>query len=60
MYHTNVKVNLMAENVTQIKTGITIILGVNVKIWQNIMRAKKIWNPFTCICENGRFFVIKL
>ena len=54
MYHANVNVNLIVENVTWIKSGITINAGVNVKVSQNIMRAKKIWNPTTCTFENGR------
>ena len=46
----------MAENVTQIKSGITINVGVSVKIWKN-MCAKKIyfWNLATCSCENGKY-----
>ena len=31
MYHANVNVNLMVENVTQIKSRITINVGVSVK-----------------------------
>ena len=47
----------MAENVTQIKSAITINVGVSVKIWKNIMCAKKIyfWNLATCSCENGKY-----
>ena len=47
----------MVENVTQIKSGITINIVVRVKIWKSIMCAKKnyIWNPTTCSCENGKY-----
>ena len=41
MYHANVKVSLMIENVTWIKTGITVNVGVTVKIEKNIC-AKKV------------------
>ena len=41
MYHTNVNVNSIVENVTLIKIGITINVGVNVKIRQDLY-AKKI------------------
>ena len=41
MYHTNVYVNSIVENVTLIKIGITINVGVNVKIRQDLY-AKKI------------------
>ena len=39
--HTNVNVNSIVENVTLIKIGITINVGVNVKIRQDLC-AKKI------------------
>ena len=39
--HTNVNVNSIVENVTLIKIGITINVGVNVKIRQDLY-AKKI------------------
>ena len=41
MYYTNVNVNLMVENVIQIKSGITNVY-VRVKIWKNIMCGKNI------------------
>ena len=41
MYHTNVYVNSIVENVTLIKIGITINVSVNVKIRQDLY-AKKI------------------
>ena len=53
MYHANVNVNSIVENVTRIKSGITINVGMKVKVWQNIMCAKKIWNPTTCTFKNG-------
>ena len=42
MYHLNGNVSLMAENVTQIKSGIKINVGVKAKVQENIMCAKKI------------------
>ena len=41
-YHANVNVNLMQENVTQIKSGITINVDVSAKIRENIICVKKI------------------
>ena len=53
MYHVNIYVNLMAENVIQIKSGIIINVGASVK---NIIYVKKyIWNPATYSCENGKY-----
>ena len=42
MYHVNVNVNLMVENVTQIKSRTTINIGVGVKFQKNDMCVKKI------------------
>ena len=42
MYHANVNLNLVVENVILIKSGITINVDVTVKIWKNIMYVKKI------------------
>ena len=42
IYHANENVRLMAENVIQIKSGETINVDVGVKIWKNIICAKKI------------------
>ena len=57
MYHVNVNVNSKVENVTLIKSGITMNVGVNIKIEKNILCAKKgyIWSPVMCICENGKY-----
>ena len=41
-YHANVNVKLMVENLTRIKSEITIYVDVNAKFWKNIMCAKKI------------------
>ena len=38
MYHANVNVNFTVENVTRIKSALTINVGMNVKTRQNIMR----------------------
>ena len=50
---TNVNVNLIEENLVQIKTGITINAHVRVK---NITCLKKnyICNPAICICVNRK------
>ena len=40
MYHANVNVNLMAENVIQIKSGIMINVHASVKIQINIVCTK--------------------
>ena len=40
VYHANVNVNLMQENVTQIKSGITINVDVSAKIRENIICVK--------------------
>ena len=42
MYHENVNINSIVENVTRIKNGITINVGVSVKIRKNIASGKKI------------------
>ena len=44
----------MVENVTQIKSGITINVDVSAK---NIIYLKKnyIWNPATFSCKNGKY-----
>ena len=41
IYHANVNVSLMVENITWIISGITISVGVTVKVQKNIMCAKK-------------------
>ena len=49
----------MVENVTQIKSGITMNFNVSAKIRENIMCVgeKNCWNTSTCICENGKYLV---
>ena len=42
MYHVNVNASLTVSNVTQIKSGITINVGMGAKIQKNIMHVKKI------------------
>ena len=58
IYNANVNVSLIVKNVTRIESGITISVGVSVKIQKNIVCAKKkkktIWNPATCSCKNGK------
>ena len=41
LYHANVNVNLMVENVIQIKIGITINLDGNVKMQKRMVYKKK-------------------
>ena len=41
-YHANANVNLMVENITQIKSGITINFDASVKIQKNKMCVKTI------------------
>ena len=44
------------ENVTWIKSGISLNVGVSVKIRKNIVCEKDyIWNPATCTCENSKY-----
>ena len=47
----------MVENVTLIKSTITISVGVSVKIQKNIVYAKKVilWNPAICNCKNVKY-----
>ena len=42
MYHVNMNISLMIVNVTRIKSGILINVGVSAKIFKKIMRAKEI------------------
>ena len=55
----SVNISLVVENVTQIKSGITINVGVIVIIQKNIIcdACKKYytWNPTTFSCENGKY-----
>ena len=57
MYHANVNVNSIGENVNQIKIGITTNVDVSVKIWKNINMCIKdyFWNPATRSCENSKY-----
>ena len=50
----------MVKNVTQIKSGTTIIVNVSVKTQEDIMCAKKdcTWNSSTCTYENGEYLRI--
>ena len=51
----NANINLIKENVTQIKSRISINVGASAKIWRNIVCEKYyMWNPVTCSCENGK------
>ena len=47
----------MKQNVSQINGGITVNVDVSVK---NIIYVKtNVWNPSTCICENGKYLAIR-
>ena len=48
MYHADVNVNLMVENVIQIKE----LVDASVK---NICLKKFIWNPATVSCRSGKY-----
>ena len=50
IYHVNVNVNLMVENVIQIKSRIT----RKVKKY-HVCEKDYIWNPATCSCKNGEY-----
>ena len=43
MYHANVNVSLMVEDVTGIKSGITVSASVNSKIEKNVRHLKIFW-----------------
>ena len=47
----------MVENVAQIKSGITIISGMGVKIQRTSCEKKYIWNPSACTCGNSKYSV---
>ena len=53
MYHANVNVNLVVENVIQLKSGIMTNVDTRAKtsyIWKYY-----IWNPATRSCENDKY-----
>ena len=54
IYHTNVNLDLMEQNVIQINGGITINVDASVK---NIIYVKKdyVGNPDTCDYEKGKY-----
>ena len=54
-YRENTYVSLMIENVTRIKSGIAINIGVSAKIQKSIIHLKNIWNPATCSCKNDEY-----
>ena len=53
IYHVNVNVNLMVENVTRIKCGIMINVdeSANIQKKHNTCEKDYIWNPTTCSCK---------
>ena len=58
IYHADLNVILMVENVTQIKTGVTINVSVSVKIKKKaswVCENDYTWNPATSSCENGKY-----
>ena len=54
MYHSNVNVNFIVENVIQIKSGITIKFRCDCKKHQ-ICETDYIRNAATYNCENGKY-----
>ena len=54
MYLANVNVNLMEENVIQIKSGISVNVDANVKK-KHICEKCYIWNPASYSCENSKY-----
>ena len=54
MYHANVDVNFIVENVIQIKSGIMIPADASVKK-RHICEKDYIWNPAASTCENGKY-----
>ena len=54
MYHVNVNLDLMEENVIEINGGTTINVDVSVK--KPLVREKDyIQNPSVCSCKNGEY-----
>ena len=51
IYHANVNVNLMIEDVIQIRSGITMCLDASAKNIENYC----IWNTATCSCKYGKY-----
>ena len=51
IYHANVNVNLMIEDVIQIRSGITMCLDASAKNIENCC----IWNTATCSCKYGKY-----
>ena len=54
----NINVNLMVQNVTQVKSGIKNSINVNAKIQKknHVCVKNYIWNPSTCACKIGKYF----
>ena len=50
----NVNVDLMKENVIQIKDRITINVDVSLKK-RNVCQKGNVWNPATCTCKNEKY-----
>ena len=53
MYHANVNINLMVENIIQIQSQIMINADTSPK--KHICEKDYIWNPATCSCKNGKY-----
>ena len=51
----NVNVNLMVENVTQIKSETTVNIMRVQKSKKTCMQKIYIWNPSTSTCESGKY-----
>ena len=57
MYHANLNVNLIVENVTQIKIWIIIVnVSASIKVKKKTVYAKDhAWNPGTSSCKKGKY-----
>ena len=56
VYHTNINVNFMVENLTQIKSGITINVGMNIKIRK--MCAKKVMLGYLYLVRKYYWYLV--
>ena len=54
IYHANVNVNFLEENIIQIKSRITINVDVGGKE-HHVQGKDYIWNPARCSCKNGKY-----
>ena len=55
MFHANVNVNLMKQNISQTTCGITINVGWCERRKHHICEKEYVWNPATCDSENRKY-----